>query len=132
LTLKTIRRDGVGVVHTQVPKRAGRQPPSTLEGELNQLLRLDPEHSRAHYVAYLNQLEHGDYPAAVDSLHRYFDFSAAQLAAADANTRGGIMGAALGATSWQVRAKSGPLEPLAPFACELGTTFQRGFDRGKS
>lgn len=91
-----------GVVRMQVPKRVGRHPPSTLQGELKQLLRLDSENSRAHYVAYLNQLEHGDYPAAVDSLHRYFDFSAAQPAAADANTRGGIMGAALGATSWQV------------------------------
>jgi hypothetical protein len=100
---KELPRDVVGVVRMQVPKCVGRQPPCTLQGELNQLLRLDPEHSRAHYVAYLNQLEHGDYPAAVDSLHRYFDFSAAQLAAADANIRGGIMGAALGATSWQVR-----------------------------
>lgn len=97
-------REKWGVLAPQVPKRVGRQAPASLQSDLNELLRLDPEHTRAHYVHYLNQLEHADFPAAVDSLHRYFDFSAAQLTAGNADS-GGAMGAALGAASWQARAQ---------------------------
>lgn len=45
-----------------------------------------------HYLRYLNCLSNGDYPAAVESLHRYFDYSAGKGALSGANTSGATTG----------------------------------------
>jgi anaphase-promoting complex subunit 5 len=58
--------------------------------------------AQAHYVHHLNHLHHSNYPAAIDSLHRYFDYSAAHIAAkpgGDASTSSGADGANTAATS---------------------------------
>ncbi|XP_044501315.1 anaphase-promoting complex subunit 5 [Mangifera indica] len=41
---------------------------------LRQLQKLAPELHRVHFLRYLNSLYHDDYFAALESLHRYFDY----------------------------------------------------------
>ncbi|KAG5247249.1 anaphase-promoting complex [Salix suchowensis] len=43
---------------------------------LRQIKKLAPELHRVHFLRYLNSLYHDDYFAALDNLHRYFDYSA--------------------------------------------------------
>lgn len=43
---------------------------------LRQLQKLAPELHRVHFLRYLNSLYHDDYFAALENLHRYFDYSA--------------------------------------------------------
>uniref|UniRef100_A0A2N9EY67 Anaphase-promoting complex subunit 5 n=1 Tax=Fagus sylvatica TaxID=28930 RepID=A0A2N9EY67_FAGSY len=43
---------------------------------LRQLHKLAPELHRVHFLRYLNSLCHDDYFAALENLHRYFDYSA--------------------------------------------------------
>ncbi|KAH9314054.1 hypothetical protein KI387_022681, partial [Taxus chinensis] len=59
-----------------IEKQAARVPLNKFEAKLNQLEKLSPDLQRVNYLRYLNSLYHGDYPAALDSLHRYFDYSA--------------------------------------------------------
>ncbi|KAI4308123.1 hypothetical protein L6164_031229 [Bauhinia variegata] len=47
-----------------------------LEIILRQLQKLAPELHRVHFLRYLNGLSHDDYNAALENLHRYFDYSA--------------------------------------------------------
>ncbi|KAG9150806.1 hypothetical protein Leryth_002955 [Lithospermum erythrorhizon] len=47
-----------------------------LESVLKQLQKLAPELHRVHFLRYLNNAYHDDYPAALENLHRYFDYSA--------------------------------------------------------
>ena len=54
----------------------GRMPKEELDANLTQLEKLAPDMVRAHYLRYLNRLQQSDYPAAMDDLHRYFDYSA--------------------------------------------------------
>ncbi|KAH9706060.1 Anaphase-promoting complex subunit 5 [Citrus sinensis] len=42
---------------------------------LRQLQKLAPELHRVHFLRYLNSLYHDDYFAALENLHRYFDYS---------------------------------------------------------
>ncbi|KAB8420567.1 hypothetical protein FH972_024963 [Carpinus fangiana] len=43
---------------------------------LRRLHKLAPELHRVHFLRYLNNLYHDDYLAALENLHRYFDYSA--------------------------------------------------------
>ncbi|XP_062153277.1 anaphase-promoting complex subunit 5 isoform X1 [Alnus glutinosa] len=43
---------------------------------LRRLHKLAPELHRVHFLRYLNSLYHDDYLAALENLHRYFDYSA--------------------------------------------------------
>lgn len=47
---------------------------------------------QAHFVHYLNHLHHDNFPASVDSLHRYFDYKSTQKtqASSNTNTNGGV------------------------------------------
>lgn len=45
-----------------------------LEGQLRELERLAPGCPKLQYVRFLACLHHGDYPAATEALHRYFDY----------------------------------------------------------
>lgn len=47
-----------------------------VDTKLTQLEKLSPDSYKVHYLRYLNCLSSGDFPAAMDSLHRYFDYSA--------------------------------------------------------
>ncbi|XP_057954840.1 anaphase-promoting complex subunit 5 [Malania oleifera] len=51
-------------------------PLNAFESILKQLQKLAPELHRVHFLRYLNNLYHDDYPAAVENLHCYFDYSA--------------------------------------------------------
>eukprot|EP00897_Mesotaenium_endlicherianum_P008363 jgi/Mesen1/7555/ME000392S06815 len=62
-------------------KQVGTLPPGILDAKLDELAKYAPDVPRVHHLRYLNALHHGDYPAAMDSLHRYFDYSAGQEAA---------------------------------------------------
>lgn len=57
-------------------KGVNRMPKEELDANLTQLEKLAPEMVRAHYLRYLNHLQQSDYPATMDDLHRYFDYSA--------------------------------------------------------
>lgn len=50
-----------------------------LDTNLTHLEKLAPEIVRTHYLRYLNHLQQGDYPATMDELHRYFDYSAGMM-----------------------------------------------------
>lgn len=49
---------------------------NSFELVLRQITKLAPELHRVHFLRYLNSLYHDDYFAALDNLHRYFDYSA--------------------------------------------------------
>ncbi|KAD1826796.1 hypothetical protein E3N88_42253 [Mikania micrantha] len=51
-------------------------PMSAFESVLKLLQKVAPELHRVHFLRYLNSLYHDDYPAALENLHRYFDYSA--------------------------------------------------------
>ncbi|GBG64458.1 hypothetical protein CBR_g44342 [Chara braunii] len=57
-----------------IEREIGRVPMTALDEQLDELERLSPEMPKIHYLRYLNCLHHGDYPGAMDSLHRYFDY----------------------------------------------------------
>lgn len=57
-------------------KGVANMPKEDLDANLGQLEKLAPEMVRAHYLRYLNHLQQSDYPATMDDLHRYFDYSA--------------------------------------------------------
>jgi len=57
-------------------KGLARMPKEDLDADLSHLEKLAPEMVRAHYLRYLNHLQQSDYPATMDDLHRYFDYSA--------------------------------------------------------
>lgn len=57
-------------------KGVGRMPKEELDANLTQLEKLAPDMVRAHHLRYLNHLQQSDYPATMDNLHRYFDYSA--------------------------------------------------------
>ncbi|XP_057813330.2 anaphase-promoting complex subunit 5 isoform X2 [Cryptomeria japonica] len=59
-----------------IDKHVALFPMNAFEAKLNQLEKLSPDLQRVNYLRYLNSLYHGDYPAALQSLHRYFDYSA--------------------------------------------------------
>ncbi|KAF9593443.1 hypothetical protein IFM89_022935 [Coptis chinensis] len=64
---------------TALSKRhASSFPLSAFEAILKQLQRLAPELPRVHYLRYLNSLYHDDYPASIENLHSYFDYSAGE------------------------------------------------------
>lgn len=44
------------------------------ESILRQLQKFAPELHRVHFLRYLNNLYHDDYPVALENLHRYFDY----------------------------------------------------------
>lgn len=47
---------------------------NSFELVLRQIKKLAPELHRVHFLRYLNSLYHDDYFAALDNLHRYFDY----------------------------------------------------------
>jgi anaphase-promoting complex subunit 5 len=57
-------------------KGVGWMPREELDANLSQLEKLAPDMVRAHYLRYLNHLQQSEYPARMDDLHRYFDYSA--------------------------------------------------------
>lgn len=60
-----------------------------VDSKLIQLEKLAPDFYKVHYLRYLNCLSNGDYPAAIDSLHRYFDYSAGKGALSITGTSSG-------------------------------------------
>eukprot|EP00854_Cymbomonas_tetramitiformis_P004129 gene4129-5106_t len=78
----------------KVEKDVGRRPAAVLEDQIKDLLSLDPEQSRAHYLRYLNHLHHNNYPAAVDCLHRYFDHTSSIFTTGADSAQGAAGGAA--------------------------------------
>ncbi|XAR54475.1 hypothetical protein NMG60_11029618 [Bertholletia excelsa] len=59
-----------------IEKNESSFPLNAFESVLKQIQKLAPELHRVHYLHYLNSLYHDDYPAALENLHRYFDYSA--------------------------------------------------------
>jgi anaphase-promoting complex subunit 5 len=59
-----------------IEKQGSSFPLNAFESILKQLQKLAPELHRVHFLRYLNSLYHDDYPAALENLHRYFDYSA--------------------------------------------------------
>ncbi|XP_059656236.1 anaphase-promoting complex subunit 5 isoform X2 [Cornus florida] len=59
-----------------IEKHGSSVPLNAFEYILKQLLKMAPELHRVHFLRYLNNLYHDDYPAALENLHRYFDYSA--------------------------------------------------------
>ncbi|XP_024372271.1 anaphase-promoting complex subunit 5 [Physcomitrium patens] len=57
-------------------KGVGQIPKEGLDSNLTQLEKLAPDMMKVHYLRYLNHLQQSDYPATMDDLHRYFDYSA--------------------------------------------------------
>ncbi|KAL5977007.1 hypothetical protein ACLOJK_021345 [Asimina triloba] len=57
-------------------KHAISFPLNAFEAILMQIQKLAPELHRVHFMRYLNNLYHEDYPAALENLHCYFDYSA--------------------------------------------------------
>ena len=45
------------------------------EEAIANLLNFHPEQALSHYLRYLNCLHHREFPGALDSLHRYFDYA---------------------------------------------------------
>ncbi|GMI13039.1 hypothetical protein TrLO_g3101 [Triparma laevis f. longispina] len=45
------------------------------EAAIANLLNYHPEQALSHYLRYLNCLHHKEFPGALDSLHRYFDYA---------------------------------------------------------
>ncbi|KAK6915189.1 Anaphase-promoting complex subunit 5 domain [Dillenia turbinata] len=59
-----------------IEKRGSSFPLNAFELVLKQLQKLAPELHRVHFLRHLNNLFHDDYPAALENLLRYFDYSA--------------------------------------------------------
>ncbi|GER33571.1 anaphase-promoting complex subunit 5 [Striga asiatica] len=59
-----------------IEKNGNSFPLNAFESILKKLQQLAPELHRVHYLRYLNNLYHDDYPGALENLHRYFDYSA--------------------------------------------------------
>ncbi|PIA37822.1 hypothetical protein AQUCO_03000392v1 [Aquilegia coerulea] len=59
-----------------IEKHASSFPLNAFESTLKQLQKMAPELHRVHYLRYLNNLYHDDYPASTESLCSYFDYSA--------------------------------------------------------
>ncbi|CAA0808420.1 Anaphase-promoting complex subunit 5 [Striga hermonthica] len=59
-----------------IEKNGSSFPLNAFESILKKLQQLAPELHRVHYLRYLNNLYHDDYPGALENLHRYFDYSA--------------------------------------------------------
>ncbi|KAM7497686.1 hypothetical protein LguiA_022100 [Lonicera macranthoides] len=59
-----------------IEKHGSSFPLNAFESILKQLQKLAPDLHRVHFLRYLNSLYHDDYPAALENLHRYFDYSA--------------------------------------------------------
>ncbi|KAL5731513.1 hypothetical protein ACHQM5_004234 [Ranunculus cassubicifolius] len=59
-----------------IEKHSSSVPLNDFEVVLKQLRKLAPELHRVHYLRYLNNLYHDDFPAALENLHCYFDYSA--------------------------------------------------------
>ncbi|XP_047941091.1 anaphase-promoting complex subunit 5 isoform X2 [Salvia hispanica] len=59
-----------------IEKYGSSFPLDAFESILKKLQQLAPELHRVHYLRYLNNLYHDDYPGALENLHRYFDYSA--------------------------------------------------------
>ncbi|KAK4437463.1 Anaphase-promoting complex subunit [Sesamum alatum] len=59
-----------------IEKHGSSFPLNAFESLLKKLQQLAPELHRVHYLRYLNNLYHDDYPGALENLHRYFDYSA--------------------------------------------------------
>ncbi|XP_051126129.1 anaphase-promoting complex subunit 5 [Andrographis paniculata] len=59
-----------------IEKHGSSFPLNAFESILKKLQQLTPELHRVHYLRYLNNLYHDDYPGALEQLHRYFDYSA--------------------------------------------------------
>ncbi|KAF6150627.1 hypothetical protein GIB67_022239 [Kingdonia uniflora] len=57
-----------------IEKHASLFPMNDFESVLKQLQRLAPELHRVHYLRYLNNLYHEDYPFALENLYCYFDY----------------------------------------------------------
>uniref|UniRef100_A0A7N0RJI6 Anaphase-promoting complex subunit 5 n=1 Tax=Kalanchoe fedtschenkoi TaxID=63787 RepID=A0A7N0RJI6_KALFE len=57
-------------------KQGSSIPYDAFESTLKQLQQLAPELHRVHFLHYLNSLYHDDYPAALEKLLCYFDYSA--------------------------------------------------------
>ncbi|KAM0827131.1 hypothetical protein ACQ4PT_068397 [Festuca glaucescens] len=53
-------------------------PLNSFNATMTQLQTLAPELHRVQFLQHLNALSHDDYVAALDNLHRYFDYSAGQ------------------------------------------------------
>ncbi|KAK2992263.1 hypothetical protein RJ640_017726, partial [Escallonia rubra] len=58
-----------------VEKHASSFPLNAFESILKQLQKLAPELHTVHFLRYLNSLYHDNYSAALENLHRYFDYS---------------------------------------------------------
>ncbi|CAM8948506.1 unnamed protein product [Rhodiola kirilowii] len=58
-----------------VEKQGSCIPYNAFESTLEQLRQLAPELHRVHFLHYLNSLFHDDYPAALEKLLCYFDYS---------------------------------------------------------
>ncbi|XP_071737598.1 anaphase-promoting complex subunit 5 [Rutidosis leptorrhynchoides] len=59
-----------------IEKLGSSFPMSAFESVLKLLQKVAPELHRVHFLRYLNSLYHDDYPAALENLLRYFDYSA--------------------------------------------------------
>lgn len=59
-----------------IEKNGNSFPLNAFESILKQIQKLAPELHCVHFLRYLNSLYHDDYPAALENLHRYFDYSA--------------------------------------------------------
>ncbi|KAL6570503.1 hypothetical protein OROGR_000053 [Orobanche gracilis] len=57
-----------------IEKNGSSFPLNAFESVLKKLQKLAPEFHRVHYLRYLNNLYHDDYPGALENLHRYFDY----------------------------------------------------------
>lgn len=61
-------------------------PMNKFAAQLNQVEKLAPELQRVNYLRYLNSIYHGDYPGALHSFHRYFNYSAGKDRLNDSGT----------------------------------------------
>ena len=57
-------------------KGVGWMPKDEFDANLTQLEKLAPDMVKAYYLRCLSHLQQSDYPATMEDLHRYFDFSA--------------------------------------------------------
>ncbi|KAM7497356.1 hypothetical protein LguiA_021770 [Lonicera macranthoides] len=58
-----------------IEKRGNSFPLNAFQSILKQLQKLAPDLHRVHFLRYLNSLYYDDYPAALENLHCYFDYS---------------------------------------------------------
>jgi Anaphase-promoting complex subunit 5 len=58
------------------PEMIGRVPYAETAEEIQHLLRVAPDLPQAHFLSYVNAFHHREFGAALDSLHRYFDYCA--------------------------------------------------------